>query len=109
MPEDHDAGDFALRLQDFATPEHLTLTEDIRSTVRASLQALPEVHRMAIILREIEGMSYEQIGEAMAIPVGTVRSRVFRAREQIDRQLREVFEGGLGRQEKRRSRSAAAA
>lgn len=93
----------AISSQDLETPEELTLTEDIRATVNAALQSLPEVHRTAIMLRELEGMSYEQIAAAMGTPVGTVRSRVFRARELIDRELRQVFEGGLGRKSRRRS------
>ena len=53
----------------------------------------------AIVLRELDGLSYEEIAAAMECPVGTVRSRIFRAREAIDKRLREVFEGGLGRTE----------
>jgi len=87
------------RLADKETPEALTLTEEIRSIVNTAIEALPEDLRMAIVLREIEGLSYEEIAESMACPVGTVRSRIFRAREAIDRRLREVFEGGLGRAE----------
>jgi len=67
--------------------------------VNEAIEALPEDLRMAIVLREIEGLSYEEIAESMGCPVGTVRSRIFRAREAIDRRLREVFEGGLGRAE----------
>lgn len=93
----------AIPSQDLETPEQLTFTEDIRATVNASLKALPEVHRTAIMLRELEGMSYEQIATAMGTPVGTVRSRVFRARELIDRELRRVFEGGLGRKSQPRN------
>ena len=87
------------RLKDSETPEALTLTEEIRSTVNAAIDALPEDLRTAIVLRELEGLSYEEIADAMGCPVGTVRSRIFRAREAIDRRLREVFEGGLGRAE----------
>lgn len=87
------------RLADKETPEALTLTDEIRTTVNAAIESLPEDLRMAIVLREIEGLSYEEIAESMACPVGTVRSRIFRAREAIDRRLREVFEGGLGRAE----------
>ena len=60
---------------------------------------MPEDLRTAIVLRELEGMSYEEIAAAMDCPVGTVRSRIFRAREAIDRKLREVFDAGLGRAE----------
>jgi len=87
------------RMRDSETPEGLVLTDEIRSTVNAAIDALPEDLRTAIVLRELEGLSYEEIAEAMACPVGTVRSRIFRAREAIDRRLREVFEGGLGRAE----------
>lgn len=87
------------RMKDSETPEGLVLTDEIRSTVNAAIDALPEDLRTAIVLRELEGLSYEEIGAAMGCPVGTVRSRIFRAREAIDRRLREVFEGGLGRTE----------
>src|SRR5437868_11451230 len=87
------------RLKDSETPEALVLTEEIRSTVNSAIDALPEDLRTAIVLRELEGLSYEEIAAAMDCPVGTVRSRIFRAREASDRRLREVFEGGLGRTE----------
>ena len=87
------------RMKDSETPEGLVLTDEIRSTVNAAIDALPEDLRTAIVLREHEGLSYEEIAAAMDCPVGTVRSRIFRAREAIDRRLREVFEGGLGRAE----------
>jgi RNA polymerase sigma-70 factor (ECF subfamily) len=87
------------RMKDSETPEGLVLTDEIRSTVNTAIDALPEDLRTAIVLRELEGLSYEEIAAAMDCPVGTVRSRIFRAREAIDRRLREVFEGGLGRAE----------
>jgi RNA polymerase sigma-70 factor (ECF subfamily) len=87
------------RMKDPETPEGLVLTDEIRSTVNAAIDALPEDLRTAIVLRELEGLSYEEIATAMDCPVGTVRSRIFRAREAIDKRLREVFEGGLGRAE----------
>jgi RNA polymerase sigma-70 factor (ECF subfamily) len=87
------------RMKDSETPEGLVLTDEIRSTVNAAIEALPEDLRAAIVLRELEGLSYEEIAATMDCPVGTVRSRIFRAREAIDRRLREVFEGGLGRVE----------
>ncbi len=87
------------RLKDPDTPEGLVLTDEIRSTVNAAMEALPEDLRTAIVLRELEGLSYEEIAARMGCPVGTVRSRIFRAREAIDGRLREVFEGGLGRAE----------
>jgi len=87
------------RMKDPETPEGLVLTDEIRTTVNAAIDALPEDLRTAIVLRELEGLSYEEIATAMDCPVGTVRSRIFRAREAIDKRLREVFEGGLGRAE----------
>lgn len=87
------------RLADTTTPESLLQTEEIRTTVNQAIDALPEDLRTAIVLRELEGLSYEDIALAMECPVGTVRSRIFRAREAIDRRLSEVFEGGLGRAE----------
>jgi RNA polymerase sigma-70 factor, ECF subfamily len=91
--------DMQSRMKDAETPEGLVLTDEIRSTVNAAIDALPEDLRTAIVLRELEGLSYEEIAATMSCPVGTVRSRIFRAREAIDRRLREVFEGGLGRAE----------
>jgi RNA polymerase sigma-70 factor (ECF subfamily) len=87
------------RMKDSETPEALVLTDEIRSIVNGAIDALPEDLRTAIVLREIEGLSYEEIAATMDCPVGTVRSRIFRAREAIDLRLREVFEGGLGRAE----------
>lgn len=85
------------RLKDNETPEHLVLTEEIRETVNGAMSELPEDLKTAILLREIDGLSYEEIAAAMDCPVGTVRSRIFRAREAIDRKLRPIFDAGLGR------------
>ena len=87
------------RMKDSETPEGLVLTDEIRSLVNGAIDALPEDLRTAIVLRELECLSYEEIAATMDCPVGTVRSRIFRAREAIDLRLREVFEGGLGRAE----------
>src|SRR5580693_1542641 len=87
------------RLKDSETPEALVLTDEIRTTVNAAIANLPDDLRTAIVLRELEGLCYEEIAATMDCPVGTVRSRIFRAREAIDGRLREVFEGGLGRAE----------
>lgn len=92
-----DSNDAAPALRDLDTPEELALTEEIRSAVSTSIDALCEEQRTAIVLRELEGLSYSQVASAMSCPVGTVRSRVFRAREAIDNQLRYVFDDGLGR------------
>ncbi len=87
------------RLTDGETPEHLLLTDEIRETVNGAMAELPEDLRTAIVLREIDGLSYEEIAASMDCPVGTVRSRIFRAREAIDRKLRPIFDAGLGRPE----------
>lgn len=76
------------RLKEFATPERQALTDEIAETVKLALDELPEDLRTAITLRELEGMSYEEIAEAMSCPIGTVRSRIFRAREAIDKRLK---------------------
>ena len=96
-PGHEDSADMSGRLRDPDTPEGLALSEEIRNIVHAAIGALPEDLRTAIVLRELEGLSYEEISTAMSCPVGTVRSRIFRAREAIDGKLREVFDGGLGR------------
>jgi RNA polymerase sigma-70 factor (ECF subfamily) len=85
------------QLQEAETPEGLTRADDICGMVNATLEALPAALRTAVTLREIDHLSYEQIAAAMATPVGTVRSRVFRARDVIHYELRRVCESGLGR------------
>lgn len=74
-------------MKDVDTPEAVAMTGEIGNTVADAIEALPEDLREAIVLREIEGMSYEEIAESMSCPVGTVRSRLFRAREAIDQRL----------------------
>jgi RNA polymerase sigma-70 factor (ECF subfamily) len=80
------------RVSEVATPEGHALGEEVREVVVEAVEKLPEDLRMAIILREIEGMSYEEIAQAMDCPVGTVRSRIFRAREAIDSRLRPLLD-----------------
>jgi RNA polymerase sigma-70 factor (ECF subfamily) len=80
--------DVGMRLKETGTPENHVLTEEISMTVQKAIDDLPEDLRTAIVLRELEGMSYEEIANAMSCPVGTVRSRIFRAREAIDKKLR---------------------
>ena len=79
------------RMQEGATPERELMRQEIEQTVFATVQALPEELRTAITLREVEGLSYEQIAETMGCPIGTVRSRIFRAREAIDEKLRPLL------------------
>jgi RNA polymerase sigma-70 factor (ECF subfamily) len=76
-----------VELHDLATPERLLLRDEIERTVVEAIDELPEDLRMAITLRELEGMSYEDISAAMDCPIGTVRSRIFRARDAINKRL----------------------
>lgn len=77
----------APQLKDIETPEHQLMNEQIIAVIKSAIEKLPEEMRIAITLREFEGMSYEEIAEAMDCPIGTVRSRIFRAREAIDEKL----------------------
>ena len=79
------------QLRDINTPESVLLSNEIAETVNRTIEALPEELRTAIQLREIEGMSYEDIAKVMDCPIGTVRSRIFRAREAIAEQLRPLL------------------
>ena len=79
-------------LKDLATPESLLITEEIKETIAEAIEQLPDDLRTAINLREIEGLSYEEIADVMTCPIGTVRSRIFRAREAIDHRLKALLE-----------------
>jgi RNA polymerase sigma-70 factor (ECF subfamily) len=83
--------DAGTRLRDTDTPEHELMRQEIERTVAKTVEALPEELRMAITLREVDGLSYEEIAEAMDCPIGTVRSRIFRARDAIDQKLRPLL------------------
>jgi RNA polymerase sigma-70 factor, ECF subfamily len=82
----------ASKMRHHDTPEANALSEEIRGTVNEAIEQLPEDLRTAIVLREVEGLSYEEIAAAMDCPVGTVRSRIFRAREAIDRSLKPLLD-----------------
>ena len=84
--------DSGIRLRDNDTPERELMRQEVEQTVLRAVQALPEELREAITLREVEGMSYEDIAERMDCPIGTVRSRIFRAREAIDEELRPLLD-----------------
>jgi RNA polymerase sigma-70 factor (ECF subfamily) len=90
--QDPDQYERQARLKDEDTPEGVLLTDEIREVVERALEQLPEDLRRAIVLRELEGLSYEEIAEAMDCPVGTVRSRIFRAREAIDKKLKPLLD-----------------
>lgn len=94
--QDPEAYEVNARLQDMDTPDAIAQREELRATVEDAINALPDELRVAIVLREIEGLSYEEIARAMECPVGTVRSRIFRAREAIDGRIRTLLQGADG-------------
>lgn len=80
------------QLRDINTPERLLQSKQIGQTISAAMEALPDELRSAIVLREIDGLSYEEIAEEMGCPIGTVRSRIFRAREAVAEKLRPLLD-----------------
>jgi RNA polymerase sigma-70 factor, ECF subfamily len=84
-------------LRDVDTPERLLMTKQIGNTVNTAMAELPEELRTAVTLREIEGLSYEDIAQVMECPIGTVRSRIFRAREAIAEKLRPLLDSSPDR------------
>ena len=87
--ETFDDGD---HLRDLNTPESMLVTKQVGEAVNRAIDELPEDLRTAIVLREIEGLSYEEIADSMSCPIGTVRSRIFRAREAIAQELKPVLD-----------------
>jgi RNA polymerase sigma-70 factor (ECF subfamily) len=83
-------------LSDGETPEAVLASREIAATVNKAIEALPDDLRQAILLREVEGLSYDEISEAMDCPIGTVRSRIFRAREAIAERLRPLLDTKKG-------------
>src|SRR5512143_2740604 len=92
--EEAESFDEGEQLRDINTPEHVLLSKQIGETVTSAMEALPEELRTAIMLREIEGLSYEEIATIMDCPIGTVRSRIFRAREAVAEKLRPLLDTG---------------
>ena len=84
--------DSGIRLRDNDTPERELMRQQMEQTVVRAVEALPEELRVAITLREVDGLSYEEISDRMGCPIGTVRSRIFRAREAIDIELRPLLD-----------------
>jgi RNA polymerase sigma-70 factor (ECF subfamily) len=82
----------ATGLREYATPERMLLKDEIEKTVASAIDELPDDLKTAITLRELEGLSYEEIAEAMECPIGTVRSRIFRARDAIDTKLKPLLD-----------------
>lgn len=87
--ETYEGGDLA---RDMNTPERMLMSKQIAETVNRAMDRLPDDLRTAIALREIDGMAYEEIAEVMACPIGTIRSRIFRAREAIAKELRPLLD-----------------
>ncbi len=90
--EEAETFESAGQLRDINTPESLLMSKQIGETVNSAIDALPEELRRAIVLREIDGLSYEEIAEMMDCPIGTVRSRIFRAREAVAEKLRPLLD-----------------
>ena len=91
------------RLRDTDTPERELMREQVEQCVLAAVAQLPADWRQAFELREVQGLSYEQIAQSMNCPVGTVRSRIYRAREAIDQHLRPLLEGRSATRERSRA------
>ncbi|XLM22095.1 RNA polymerase sigma factor RpoE [Chromobacterium piscinae] len=95
--EDGESFDMASQIPDMNTPETELMNKEILATVNAAVEALPEELRTAISLREMEGLSYDEIATVMDCPIGTVRSRIFRAREAIAAELRPLLDTAKNR------------
>jgi RNA polymerase sigma-70 factor (ECF subfamily) len=80
-------------MQDLATPDQEAGAEELQSAILESIERLPEDLKHALTLRELEGMSYDEIAVAMNCPIGTVRSRIFRARDHVVQEISERFPG----------------
>jgi RNA polymerase sigma-70 factor (ECF subfamily) len=85
--QDPEQYDLHARLKETDTPENVNMSRELQDTVEKAIQSLPDDLRTAIILRELDGMSYEEIAQTMECPVGTVRSRIFRARDAIGKKV----------------------
>lgn len=92
LAEDAESYDSGVQLREVDTPENLVLSEELKRIVFETIENLPTELKTAITLRELEGLSYEEIAEAMQCPVGTVRSRIFRAREAIDAKIQPLMQ-----------------
>lgn len=79
-------------LKEISNPENLTLSNELKQVVFSAINALPEDLKTAMTLRELDGLSYEEIAEVMDCPVGTVRSRIFRAREAVEKKIQPLLQ-----------------
>ena len=94
--EDAEVFDDGGLVSETSSPEAMAMGDELAAVVEQALQSLPEELRAALTLRELEGLSYDDIAEVLGCPVGTVRSRIFRAREAIDEQVRQQISGDSG-------------
>ena len=94
--EDAEGFDEGGMLSESASPEALAMGGELAAVVESALNALPDELKAALMLREFDGLSYDDIADVLGCPVGTVRSRIFRAREAIDQRVKEQMSGGLG-------------
>ncbi|MBR0573277.1 MULTISPECIES: RNA polymerase sigma factor RpoE [Pasteurellaceae] len=92
LAEDAESYDSGTYLREIDTPESMVLSEELKRVVFETIENLPDELKSAITLRELEGLSYEEIAEVMQCPVGTVRSRIFRAREAIDAKIQPLIQ-----------------
>ena len=95
--DDDETNSPGIELTSDETPESVLAAKEIASAVNAAMDALPEDLRQAVVLREIDGLTYEEIAEVMNCPIGTVRSRIFRARESISAKVRPMLENQTGK------------
>ena len=89
--QESDGYELNVRLRNEDSPEKIAQRDELQETVQSAIDSLPDELRVAILLREIDGLSYEEIAHAMECPVGTVRSRIFRAREAIDKTIQPLI------------------
>ena len=94
--EDAEGFDEGGMLSESASPEALAMGGELAEVVESALNALPDELKAALMLREFDGLSYEDIADVLGCPVGTVRSRIFRAREAVDQRVKEQISGGSG-------------
>ena len=94
--EDAEGFDEGGMLSESASPEALAMGGELAEVVESALNALPDELKAALMLREFDGLSYDDIADVLGCPVGTVRSRIFRAREAVDQRMREQISGGSG-------------
>lgn len=92
LAEDAESYESGSQLREYDTPESLVLSEELKKVVFDTIESLPDELKTAIMLRELDGLSYEEIAVAMQCPIGTVRSRIFRAREAIDAKINPLLQ-----------------